>query len=68
MTSILAEPNSKSRTGERRARQLCPLRNPVEGGGKRRCFAVLQFGVIESPLDTVRAAIVVEHRGVGHGR
>lgn len=33
-----------------------------ESSGERRLFAVLHLGDIRSPLDAVRAAIVVEQR------
>ena len=36
--------------------------SPVEGGSKRRFFAVLHLGGIRSPLDAVRAAIVAERK------
>ena len=36
--------------------------SPIEGSDKRRFFAVLQLGAIQSPLDAVRAAIVAESR------
>ena len=36
--------------------------SPIEGGDKRRFFAVLHLGGIRTPLDAVRAAIVTEHR------
>ncbi len=36
--------------------------SPIEGSDKRRFFAVLQLGAIQTPLDAVRAAIVAEHR------
>jgi hypothetical protein len=38
------------------------MRGPIEGSDKRRFFAVLHIGVIKSPVDAVRAAIVAEHR------
>ena len=34
--------------------------SPIEGGTKRRFFAVLHMGGIKSPTDAVRAAIVAE--------
>ena len=34
----------------------------IQGSNKRRFFAVLHLGVIRSPQDAVRAAIVAEHR------
>jgi len=37
--------------------------SPVEGSDKRRFFAVLHEGLVKSPADAVRAAIVAEHRG-----
>jgi hypothetical protein len=36
--------------------------SPVEGSDKRRFFAVLHMGAIDSPQAAVRAAIVAEHR------
>ena len=36
--------------------------SPVEGGDRRRFFAVLHMGAIKSPVDAVRAAIVAEAR------
>jgi hypothetical protein len=36
--------------------------SPIEGSTKRRLFAVLHTARISSPLEAVRAAIVVEHR------
>lgn len=36
--------------------------SPIEGSDRRRFFAVLHVGVIKSPGDAVRAAIVSEHR------
>jgi hypothetical protein len=36
--------------------------SPIEGSEKRRFFAVLHMGAIDSPLAAVRAAIVAEHR------
>lgn len=37
--------------------------SPLEGSDRRRFFAVLQLGAIQTPLDAVRAAIVAEHKG-----
>jgi hypothetical protein len=37
------------------------------GQEKRRFVAVLQPGAIESPVAAVQAAIVAEHKGMGHG-
>jgi hypothetical protein len=36
--------------------------SPIEGSDKRRFFAVLHQGPVNSPLDAVRAAIVAENR------
>lgn len=36
---------------------------PIEGSDKRRLFAVLHLGLVLSPVDAVRAAIVAEQRG-----
>ena len=36
--------------------------SPIEGGDKRRFFAVLHQGPVKSPVDAVRAAIVAEQR------
>ncbi|MGO8864894.1 MAG: hypothetical protein ACLQME_00190 [Alphaproteobacteria bacterium] len=35
---------------------------PIEGGTKRRFFAVLHIPAIDSPIKAVRAAIDEEHR------
>ena len=40
--------------------------SPIDGSEKRRFFAVLQVGAIKTPVDTVRAAIVAEHRSERH--
>ena len=37
--------------------------SPIEGSSKRRYYAVLHLGGIQSPQDAVRAAIVAENRG-----
>src|SRR5882757_7431166 len=34
--------------------------SPIEGSNKRRFFAVLHEGLVKSPVDAVRAAIVAE--------
>jgi len=36
--------------------------SPIEGGTKRRFFAVLHMGAIMSPVEAVRAAIVAEYQ------
>jgi hypothetical protein len=36
--------------------------SPIEGSDKRRFFAVLHQGLVKSPVDAVRAAIVAEQR------
>ena len=36
--------------------------SPIEGSIKRRFFAVLRMGAIDSPVAAVRATIVQEHR------
>lgn len=36
--------------------------SPIQGSSKRRFFAVLHGGKIDSPVAAVRAAIVAEHR------
>lgn len=40
----------------------------IEGGDKRRFYAVLRVGSIRSPVDAVRAAIIAEHRQSGAKR
>jgi hypothetical protein len=48
---------------ERRAQGASAVRHLTEDSRtKRRYFAVLQMGPIQSPLDAVRAAVVAEHR------
>jgi hypothetical protein len=37
--------------------------SPTEGSDKRRFFAVLHMGAIQSPVDAVRAEIIAEHKG-----
>lgn len=37
--------------------------SPIEGGEKRRFFAVLHQGPVIGPVEAVRAAIVAEQRG-----
>jgi hypothetical protein len=37
--------------------------SPIEGSEKRRFFAVLHMGPIDSPQAAISAAIVAEHRG-----
>src|ERR1700726_3996120 len=52
-------------TGHPTATRAYAWSSPVEGSTKRRFFAVLHTGRINSPLEAVRAAIVVEwhHEG-----
>jgi hypothetical protein len=49
--------------GHPRAQQAYAWSSPIEGSEKRRFFAVLHEPPITSPLDAVRAFIMVEHRG-----
>jgi hypothetical protein len=49
-------------TGHPKAMRAYAWSSPIEGSTKRRFFAVLHVPPIVSPLDAVRAAIVVEHR------
>ena len=48
--------------GHPKATRAFAWSSPIEGSTKRRFFAVLQLGAIQSPLDAVRAAIVAEHK------
>ena len=48
--------------GHLRATRAYAWSSPIEGSIARRFFAVLYSARINSPLETVRAAIVVEHR------
>jgi hypothetical protein len=48
--------------GHPKATRAYAWSSPVEGSSKRRFYAVLHLGGIRSPLDAVRAAIVVERR------
>ena len=48
--------------GHPKATRAYAWSSPVQGSTKRRFFAVLQMGGIETPKDAVRAAIVAEHR------
>jgi hypothetical protein len=55
--------------GHPKATRAFAWSSPIEGSDKRRFFAVLKLGAIQSPLDAVRAAIVAEHRDKqGHSR
>jgi hypothetical protein len=49
--------------GNPQAKRAYAWSSPIEGSDKRRFFAVLHLGAIDSPLAAVRAAIVAEHRG-----
>jgi hypothetical protein len=51
--------------GHPRATRAYAWSSPVEGGAKRRFFAVLHLGAITGPVEAVRAAIVAEHRSKG---
>ena len=48
--------------GHPKATRAYAWSSPIEGGTKRRFFAVLDIPPIMSPLDAVRAAIVAESR------
>ena len=48
--------------GHPKATRAFAWSSPIEGSTKRRFFAVLQLGAIQTPLDAVRAAIVAEHK------
>jgi hypothetical protein len=48
--------------GHSKAARACAWSSPVEGSNKRRSYAVLHLGGIQSPLDAVRAALVAEQR------
>jgi hypothetical protein len=49
-------------TGHPKAARAYAWSSPIEGSDKRRFFAVLHMGAINSPLNAVRAAIVAEYR------
>jgi hypothetical protein len=49
-------------SGHPKATRAYAWSSPIEGSTKRRFFAVLHMGVIKSPADAVRAAIVAEQR------
>lgn len=49
--------------GNPKATRAYAWSSPIEGSEKRRFFAVLHMGAIDSPIAAVRAAIVAEHRG-----
>lgn len=49
-------------TGHPTATRAYAWSSPIEGGDKRRFFAVLHIPPVTSPLEAVRAAIVAEHR------
>lgn len=48
--------------GHPKATRAYAWSSPIEGGTKRRFFAVLGIPPIMSPVDAVRAAIVAQHR------
>jgi hypothetical protein len=48
--------------GHPRATRAYAWSSPIEGSDKRRFFAVLHTGAIQSPRDAVRAAIVAERK------
>jgi len=48
--------------GNAKATRAYAWSSPVEGSDKRRFFAVLHVGRIDSPQAAVRAAIVAEHK------
>lgn len=48
--------------GNAKASKAYAWSSPIEGSTKRRYFAVLHMGAIDSPQAAVRAAIVAEHR------
>lgn len=50
-------------TGNPKATRAYAWSSPIEGSDKRRFFAVLHVGAINSPVAAVRAAIVAERRG-----
>lgn len=39
--------------------------SPIEGSDRRRFYAVLHAGPVQSPLDAVRAAIVADSKSTG---
>ena len=49
--------------GHPKATRAYAWSRPINGGDKRRYYAVLHLGSIRSPSDAVRAAIVAEQRG-----
>ena len=48
--------------GHPKATRAYAWSSPIEGSEKRRFFAVLRLGAIQTPMDAVRAAIVQEYR------
>lgn len=48
--------------GNPKATRAYAWSSPIEGSTKRRFFAVLHIGAINSPVAAVRAAIVAERR------
>ena len=51
-----------SLTGHPTARRAYAWSSPIEGSDKRRFFAVLHQWPVTSPVEAVRAAIVVEQK------
>ena len=48
--------------GHPKATRAYAWSSPMEGGNKRRFYAILHLGNVRSPLDAVRAVIVAEQR------
>lgn len=48
--------------GNPKANRAYAWSSPIEGGNKRRFYAVLEIPPISSPADAVRAAIVADNR------
>ena len=51
--------------GNPKATRAYAWSSPIEGGDKRRFFAVLHMGGITGPVEAVRAAIVAQQRAPG---
>jgi hypothetical protein len=49
--------------GHPKASKAYAWSSPIEGGDKRRFFAVLHLPPVASPVEAVRAALVAEQRG-----
>jgi hypothetical protein len=48
--------------GNRDAKRAYAWSSPIEGGNQRQIAAALHIGLVRSPVDAIRAALVAEYR------